>query len=374
MTIFRPAGRLRQLRVGHVLALLLLICAAMAFDAACAWSNVEPRTSSATTTATLAVFGDVNNSDSDTPSPVFGYVCAGIMNSGAHVALSTGDALNDIADTSATVALGRWREYMAVETPMLGDFMPVWRTAGDNDRLDVAARLQAWNQVFSNYPTRPDASRRWYAKSLMGIHVVFLNTAYADHVGSIGYVSESSAGNSAEATWLVSDLKAATSGRGCKTIVVVTHYPLMEGKTTKPYSGTQQAEATALQSLFAKYGVDMVLAGDTHVYRRTMLTVVKSGIRYQVPYIQVPPAASGARSFGSSPIPSLSSAEAGWAPDAGHRGFLKLRYNSKAHTLSLSVLKVDVSGGAVSSADGDKANANGLGGTFADIPEGSRRQ
>ena len=374
MTYLPPAVRLRRSRAGRALALLLLAGVAMALDAACAWPDVLPRSSPGATTATLAVFGDVNNGRSDVPSPVFGYVCTGIRHTGARVALSTGDALNDIADTSATVALGRWRAYMAVETPMLGDFMPVWRTAGDNDRLDVAPRLEAWNQVFSNYPTRPDAGRRWYAKSLLGIHVILLNTAYADHVGSIGYVSESSPSNSAEATWLVSDLKAATAGRGRKTIVVVTHYPLMNGKTTKPYSGTQQTEATALESLFAKYGVDMVLAGDTHVYRRTMLTVVKSGVSYEVPYIQVPPAVSGARSFGVSPIPALSSGEAGWAPDPGHRGFLKLRCKSKAHTLSLSVLAVAVSGGAVSSAEGQKANANTLGGTFADIPEGSRPQ
>lgn len=143
-----------------MLALLLLACAAMALDAGCAWSPVPPSAASAAATATLAVFGDVDNSDSDAPSRVFGYVCSGIKNSGASVALSTGDALNDIADTSATVAEGRWHEYMAMETSKLGDFMPIWRTAGDNDRLDVAARLDAWNQAFSHYPTRPDASRR----------------------------------------------------------------------------------------------------------------------------------------------------------------------------------------------------------------------
>jgi len=373
MPYSRPAGRHGQPHASRVLALLVVACAALALGAGCAWSEVPPYTSSGTAAATLAVFGDVNSGGSDTPPTVFGYVCAGIRKSGTRVALSTGDALNDIADTSATVALGRWRAYMAVETPKLGTFIPVWRTAGDNDRLDVAVRLKAWNQVFSGYPTKPDAGRRWYAKSLVGIHVVFLNTAYAGRVGSIGYVSESSASNSAEAKWLVRDLKAATSGRGRKTIVVVTHYPLMKGKTTKPYAGSRRAEATALESLFAKYGVDMVLAGDTHVYRRTMLTVVKSGVRYKVPYIQIPPAASAPRSFGSRPIPALSSGEAGWAPDPGHRGFLRLRHWSKAHTLSLSVLAVAVSGGAVSSAENQKANANRLGGTFADIPEGSRR-
>jgi len=65
--------------------------------------------------------------------------------------LVRGDALIDLADTSAAVAEARWREYLAVETPKLRDFMPIWRTAGDNDRLDVTARLKAWSWVFSHY-------------------------------------------------------------------------------------------------------------------------------------------------------------------------------------------------------------------------------
>ena len=58
----------------------------------------------------------------------------------------------------------------------------------------------------------------------------------------------------------------------------------------------------------------MVLAGDTHVYRRSMLSVLSGGVQYRVPYIQIPPAASTPRSFGTSPIPGLGSSEAGWEP------------------------------------------------------------
>ena len=36
----------------------------------------------------------------------------------------------------------------------------------------------------------------------------------------------------------------------------------------------------------------MVLAGDAHVYRRSMLSVLSGGVQYRVPYIQIPPAAS----------------------------------------------------------------------------------
>ena len=148
------------------------------------------------------------------------------------------------------------------------------------------------------------------------MHVIFLNSAYAGHIGYIGYVSESSSSNSAEAAWLVSDLKAASAGDDPATIVVVSHYPIVNGKTTKPYAGTQKTEALALQALFATYGVDMVVTGDTHVYRRTMVAVNRSGATFRVPYVQIPPAGSTPRSFGVSPIPALAADEAGWAPSS----------------------------------------------------------
>lgn len=331
-------------------------------------------TRAATRTATFAVYGDVNLSGSDTPPAVFGSVLAGVRRTGAGVALSTGDALNDIADTSVSTAVRRWDAYLAAERAGLGGAVVTWRTAGDNDRLDVPARLSAWNQVFPGYPTTPDPARRWYARKIGGVHLIFLNSAYAGHMGSVGYVSETSAGNSAQARWLVAKLRAVTAGSGRRTIVVVTHYPLVNGKTDKPYAGSARAEATALRALFARYGVDLVLAGDTHVYRRTMVGVVKAGVRRGVPYLQIPPAASFPRAFGVGAIPALAAQEAGWAPSSAYRGFLKLRYDALRRRLSVSVFKVAVGDGTVSGAKDQRANANALGGTFADIPEGSRPQ
>lgn len=358
----RGGQRRRVLPALAILALAVLVVAVGAVF-------VPGPSADGATTFTFAIFGDVNNSASDTPAPVFASVLNGIKASGATLALSSGDALNDVADTSVTTALGRWSKFMGVEKPKLDAYMPVWRTAGDNDRLDVSARLSAWQQTFPTYPTSPDTSRRWYSRDLGGAHVVFLNTAYASHVGWMGYVSETSTSNSTEAKWLVSDLKAATAS-GPRTVVVVTHYPLINGKTTKPYAGTKASEATALRGLFAKYGVDMVVTGDTHVYRRTMVSVNSGGVTRKVPYLQIPPAASAPRTFGTSPIPSLGSAEAGWAPGSSYRGFIKLAYAATTRVLTLSVSKVAVSGGAVSSAEDRKANANALGGSFADVPSG----
>lgn len=326
----------------------------------------------AATIKTFAVFGDVNDASSDSPAPVFGAVCAGIKASGATVAVTTGDSLNDIADSSTATAIMRWNEYLAVESPQLAAAMPVWHTPGDNDRVDVAARLAAWNKVFSAYPTVPDPSRRWYSKTTGGVHFVFLCSAYGGHMGSVGYVSETSGNNSAEGRWLVRDLRAAVAARSPSRIVVVTHYPLVRGKVDMPYAGAKLAEAHALERLFAKFGVDLVLGGDTHVYRRSMLTVHKGTRAYRVPYIQIPPAASAPRAFGVSPIPRLGAAEAGWAPSSEYRGFVRVAVTSSPAAMKLTVWKVAISGGAVSSAEGQRANARALGGTFPNVPVGCR--
>ena len=324
----------------------------------------------AATIKTFAVFGDVNGSSSDIPVPVFGAVCAGIKSSGATMAVTTGDSLMDIADSSTTTAVSRWNEYLAVETPQLASAMPVWHTPGDNDRVDVVARLAAWNQTFSAYPTVADPLRRWYSKTTGGVHFVFLCSAYGGHMGSVGYVSETSARNSAEGKWLVRDLRAAVAARSPSRIVVVTHYPLIKGKVDMPFAGAKLAEAHALERLFAKYGVDLVIAGDTHVYRRSMLAVHKGTRAYRVPYIQIPPAASEPRAFGVSPIPPLGAAEAGWAPGSSYRGFVKVKVTSSPAAMTLTVWKVAVGGGAVNSAEDQRANARALGGTFCNVPPG----
>jgi len=66
-----------------------------------------------------------------------------------------------------------------------------------------------------------------------------------------------------------------------------------------------------------------------------------------------------------------SSSVAGWAPGSSSRGFLLLTYVSKTHKVTLSVRKVDASSGAVSSAE-PRRTGTPFGGTFSDIPKGSR--
>ena len=125
-------------------------------------SGAAPGTDDAASRATatpfrIAVFGDVNSGTSATPPAVFASVCRAMRSRGASVAWSTGDAVVDLGDADEATARARWNGYLAVEGPELSAFMPVWRTAGDNDRLDRTIGLALWNELF---PQLPDGPRR----------------------------------------------------------------------------------------------------------------------------------------------------------------------------------------------------------------------
>ncbi len=323
--------------------------------AAAALAAVRPSLATAATRFSFAAFGDANSSGSKLPPAPFTKVMNGIDASSVTLAVSTGDFINDLPDSSGS----SFSAYLGQESAHIG--VPVLRASGDNDHLNDSSRLSAWDKAFSGLSTKADSQRRWFAAKRGGIHFIFLGTDVAGRLGYIGYSSQTSSSNSAQAKWLVKQLKGEPRPA---TIVVVMHEPLVHGKSTGAYTKSHAAEATALKALFKKYGVDMVIAGHTHVFRRTMV----GGI----PYLQVPAAASQSHtSFGSSTdggiIPRLGSHEAGWQTSSSYKGFLKIRYNASRRTLTLVVEKVSGSSGAVSSAQDQSKNGNKLGGTFHDV-------
>lgn len=334
--------------------LTLLTALLIGVMAAAALAAVRP-SSAAATRFSFAVFGDANSSGSKLPPAPFTKVMDGIHASGVTLAVSTGDFINDLPDSSGSSFSG----YLGQESAHIG--VPVLRASGDNDHLNDSARLSAWDSAFSGLPTGADSQRRWFSANRGGIHFVFLGTDVAGRLGYIGYSSQTSSSNSDQAKWLVKNLRGEPRR---STIVVVMHEPLVHGKSAGAYTKSHAAEATALKALFKKYGVDMVIAGHTHVFRRTMV----GGI----PYLQVPAAASQSHtSFGSSTdggiIPRLGSREAGWQTSSSYKGFLKIRFNASRRTLTLAVEKVSAGSGAVSSAQDQSKNGNRLGGTFHDV-------
>ena len=101
------------------------------------------------------------------------------------------------------------------------------------------------------------------------IYVINLSTFEAGHLGLIGYYGEGSASNSPQADWLVSALRA--HAWDANTFLVVNmHHPLADSKSGESYD-THATERQALEALFDKYGVDLVVAGHVHQYVRHMM-------------------------------------------------------------------------------------------------------
>jgi hypothetical protein len=335
-------------RKAAAFALVLVLCMA-------GLGGVAGHSPAATNSFTFVAFGDANQSGTSTPPAPFLKVMDAIHDSGAALGVSSGDFINDLPDSAGS----SFSSYAANETPHVG--IPVWRTSGDNDHLNDSTRLAAWNATFASLPTAADPHRRWFSADHDGVHFVFLGTDVGGRLGYIGYTGETSSSNSTEAVWLVKDLQAQPQPA---TIVVLMHEPLVFGKSSGAYATTRASEATALEALFAKYGVDMVIAGHTHVFRRTMIG--------GTPYLQVPACASTSHlTFGSATdggvVPRLTSSEAGWETSSSYHGFLKVHFDAGARTLALTVEKVDSATGVASDAQDQSKNGNLLGGTFPDV-------
>jgi hypothetical protein len=366
--VVKRTRRRTRIAAGAAVVLALVACLAAAL-------TVAHGAAAATTPAsfTFAAFGDANLSGSQLPPAPFTKAMDAIKASGAAIAVSPGDVINDLPDA----ANSSFSLYKGQESAHLGA-IPVYRAAGDNDHLNDSARLSAWNAAFTNLPTSADVQRRWGSVDYNGVHFILLSTEVAGRNGYIGYAGEGSTANTTEATWLVNDLKSAAAVNP-STIVVLMHAPLLYGKSTGPYTTSKAAEAAALKTLFGKYGVDMVIAGHTHTARRDMLAVSKNGTTYQIPLLQVPAVSSQSHvTFGSATdggiVPQLTASDWGWQTVNGsYKGYYKIAFSASARTLALHLMRVNQSDGSqVEVANGVSYGGHGLttafGGTFTDVP------
>jgi hypothetical protein len=163
---------------------------------------------------------------------------------------------------------------------------------GNHDGISSSAVASRWNRwVYS--PT----GLPYYAFDQGDVHIVMVNTYYAgadaatNYRGWIGFQSPVAGGsrdvtvggvtytytNSAQANWLIGALQTSKPWT-----VVVMHYPVFDASTGDAYSAANQAgspttankyyygERDRLLSFFAGQGVDVVLQGHLHYYRRHM--------------------------------------------------------------------------------------------------------
>jgi 3',5'-cyclic AMP phosphodiesterase CpdA len=193
------------------------------------------------------------------------------------LALAGGDLVNGPLDTSAEVLDEKYAVFMKTENA-LAHRMPVMAVPGNHENPNSPARGAAWRRWF-DFPAAGEPSRLYYSFDNGDLHVVALDSATT--AGSIGYVGPGAAGNSAQADWLVSDLEANRS----RWTVVMLHHPLFDPKATDPWSTIDRGERDALARLFASEGVDLVLQGHIHNYRRHEEPVSATGTVRHVTYV-----------------------------------------------------------------------------------------
>ena len=135
---------------------------------------------------------------------------------------------------------------------------------GNHENFASANYRSAWQQKIN--------AARWRSYSYGGgtvtnprTFVIQLSTEEPGYTGRIGLAGETSTSNSPQADWLVSTLRREAWNTN-EYIVVEFHRPLAD-----PKPGETMSDRTAVESLFAKYGVDLVINAHVHVYVRHMM-------------------------------------------------------------------------------------------------------
>ena len=116
------------------------------------------------------------------------------------------------------------------------------------------------------YYRRVHAKPAYYAVTDGPFRVIVLDTSEPGHPGHVGFYGIGDPHNSAQADWLVGTLRAVAGKR--TWVIVALHHPLLDPRPDDPFATTSRAERDALVRLFHDYGVDLVVQGDVHNYRR----------------------------------------------------------------------------------------------------------
>lgn len=227
--------------IGLFLALLVLL-PATAWGAApyklLAWGDCRPWTTSGTAVSTgLKV------------------IVPALRGEHADRALAGGDYVElDAGDPTATIAA----KYDAFFATYRRVGVPTDYVMGNHEAVSADARAV--------YDRRVHAVPGYYTAARGPFRVIVLNTNEPGYPGHIGFYGVGDPRNSAQADWLVRALRAVAGKRAW--IVVALHHPLLDPEDDAAFATTSRVERDGLVRLFDRYGVDLVLQGDVHNYRR----------------------------------------------------------------------------------------------------------
>ena len=230
----------------------------------------------------VAVWGDVRNSGSD-PAASEGFV--NMVRALAAFRFRASIALGDYIDGSGDGVADRqkYEGFLAAARPITAKGRVIW-APGNHERLSDADDHLLWHEMLwhEEVPSGdPTVTQRHHwgpfrlavgTKTLHGFMLSSVESGVAD--GTIGFKT-ATPDTTPGSAWLTQSRQARELVRWLRArprtqyVVVVVHHPLLDPKTNASY--TEQpyvTERNALVRLFARSGVDLVLQGDVHNYRR----------------------------------------------------------------------------------------------------------
>jgi hypothetical protein len=214
-------------------------------------------------------------------NPIWSRVTTAMLERGGGLAVGAGDYIYAKYWTGGTPAAvdtravldRRYRAFRKNER-RLRERMPVLLAVGNHEGVDVTADnglpwagTAAWQAAF-DLPSAPGAGERYYSRDWRGeVHIVVL---FSTKQG-LGFAGPGRPGNSAQASWLIRDLRR---DRHAWTIVVL-HHPLYDPRWGHAWY-RDPTERDRLAAFLRAQGVDLVVQGHDHFYRRH----VQDGVPY----------------------------------------------------------------------------------------------
>lgn len=258
------------------LATILLLAALIAylvfveFEHSGSKTNPDTDSNFATVKFSFAVFGDNRSSSyiDYTMPAAFEKIIDSIITFSPQPSftIGLGDYIYVQPSDSADVIQKRYDAFKTVIDRLTFKIKPIYLTPGNHEYLGMTSAYKAYVNNFADTSIYGASAKLYYSFDKGNIHFISLCTACDNNSRQIGYINENIPSNSEQANWLVNDLKNNTK----PFTIIYFHHPMFDPKPSDPYGSTDLDERNNLNNLFDKYGVDAVLQGDVHYYRRHM--------------------------------------------------------------------------------------------------------
>ena len=147
-----------------------------------------------------------------------------------------------------------WDEWFEIQTPSMVSIP--WVTAVGNHENEPGLGFTGYEHRF-DMDGQKESEGFWYAREMPGVMMVFMSTEHPYDVGSEQH-------NWLEAT--LSDANLPENRAARPYLIVFGHSPMYSSNS---YHGSEVELRDALEDLYVKHGVDLVLAGHDHFYERT---------------------------------------------------------------------------------------------------------